>query len=224
MLGAGLLAAGLAVSAATAQPLPPYYHRGTVAPAYAAAVPPSDVAAIVRSAGLVPLSPPFRHGLTYRLRAVEPAGYEVHVVVSAWSGRILRVHPVPAAPVLAGNILPAPHARPPGRVALAPDADGLSDLPLTAGAAPTPSDAATGALPGAGSAARPAAPPPPPLPRPRPRIAAAPIGAASALRSAPPPTQPVATVPAAASSTDARGGTAVAPAAGLPAPAPALEE
>src|SRR5712692_2332433 len=94
-------------------PAPPIY------PGYAA-MPPYEVMAIVRAAGMRPLSPPLRNGPTYMLRALDPAGQEVRVVVHARSGRIARVAPM-FGPRYAGPIAPPPYGPPPGRVVLAPD-------------------------------------------------------------------------------------------------------
>jgi hypothetical protein len=206
-----LLAAGLAMSAAEAQPLP-YYARGPVVPSQVVVVPAAEVAAIVRSAGLVPLSPPFRHGLTYRLRAVEPAGYEVQVVVSAWSGRILRVHPALPAPELAGNALPAPYSRPPGLVAVPPEPD---PLPSIGGDLPPPSETVTGAV----VPRPPAATAPPPLPRPRPKVAAA-----SALPSLVSPSRHDRAETPATPAMDASGSSTAAPAGASPPAVPDMEE
>jgi hypothetical protein len=207
-----LLAAGLAMSAAKAQPLPPYYVRGPVLPSQVVVLPAAEVAAIVRSAGLVPISPPFRHGRTYRLRAVERAGYEVQVVVSAWSGRILRVHPALPAPELAGNALPTPYARPPGLVAIDPEAD---PLPSTGGDLPSASETVSGAL----APQPPAAAAPPPLPRPRPKLAAA-----SALPSVISPARPARAETPATPATDARGNNTAAPADASPPAVLEMEE
>jgi hypothetical protein len=55
------------------------------------------VAAVVRSAGFVPLSPAMRRGDSYVLRASAPDGREMRVIVGARSGEILSALPVVAA-------------------------------------------------------------------------------------------------------------------------------
>jgi hypothetical protein len=86
----GLVIAGLAIS------LPAFAH---------AVLPPYEILTIVRSTGLDPLSRPVRQGSTYVLRAIDPYGEEVRVVVGAQRGQILSVRPV--VPVA------APYAPPP---------------------------------------------------------------------------------------------------------------
>jgi hypothetical protein len=53
--------------------------------------------AIVRSAGLAPLSRPVRRGGAYVLTATSRGGSQVRVVVDAYEGDILRVSPLYAA-------------------------------------------------------------------------------------------------------------------------------
>ncbi|HEX5079119.1 MAG TPA: hypothetical protein VFV80_08190 [Geminicoccaceae bacterium] len=67
-------------------------------PAQAQAMLPAfEIATIVRSAGFAPLSPAFRRGETYVMRATRPDGREVRLVVDARRGRILSAVPVVAA-------------------------------------------------------------------------------------------------------------------------------
>jgi hypothetical protein len=95
---ASSLAVGLTLSAAAvAQPVPPAH------PGPAIGVPPYEVVAIVRSAGLEPLHRPLRQGPGYVLRALDPAGREVRVIVDGRSGRIVRVAPVAGSPQAAGR-------------------------------------------------------------------------------------------------------------------------
>lgn len=61
-------------------------------------MPPSDIVGIVRSSGLHPLSPPIRRGRVYVLRAMDPSGENVRVVVDAGSGRIFSVTPTDGDP------------------------------------------------------------------------------------------------------------------------------
>jgi hypothetical protein len=67
-------------------------------PAHAQAVLPAfEIATIVRSAGFAPLSPAFRRGETYVMRATRPDGREVRLVVDARRGQIMSAVPVVAA-------------------------------------------------------------------------------------------------------------------------------
>jgi len=179
---------------ALAQSLPPAYPgavypgmRGTGVPAY-------EVVAIVRSTGLEPLTRPVRNGPAYALRALDPAGQEVRVVVDARNGRIARVVPVPGPRYVDPRYgeMP-PYGRSAGR--LVPDGYGpgarVAGLPPGAEGAPPSAHA-----PAVGSVPRPAAQSaPPPLPRPRPKSAAAdsssaappPPAAAPAPQASPPP-------------------------------------
>src|SRR5262249_47942128 len=117
----GALLVGLAATAASAQQIVPIYP---VIPPPALALPPSEIYALVRSTGLEPLGPPLRHGPTYGLRAVDPvAGQEVHVVVDARLGRVVRIMPI-LSPGLPGSAVPPPHVRLPGVVAAIPDGYG----------------------------------------------------------------------------------------------------
>jgi hypothetical protein len=217
---AGVLALGLAGSApAMAQLVYPAYP---IYPGYAA-MPPSEVVAIVRAAGMRPLSPPLRYGPTYMLRALDPAGQEVRVVVHARSGRIVRVAPM-FGPRYAGPIAPPPYGPPPGRIVQAPD--GSSPNPRIA-ALPPALDVPPGYGPGPGydglpgsraPAAQAPAPGmqagPPPLPRPRPKVASTDSSDAKPATVAAPPA-----APATAKPTKDVTGTIGGPARAAPAPA-----
>jgi hypothetical protein len=97
------------LSVAVAQPLPPmdgprviYGSRAHFGPppGFARpddAFPPYEVAAILRSAGFLPLGGPVRRGGFYVVAAVHPRGDDGRVVIDAYSGRIVRF--VPAADV-----------------------------------------------------------------------------------------------------------------------------
>ncbi len=89
------------VVSAKAQPLllppPAYAHAVPMA-----ALPPHEIAALMRSSGLRPLHRPVRQGRVYVVRAINPAGEEVGAVVDARSGRILRINPMLIPP----NALP----------------------------------------------------------------------------------------------------------------------
>jgi hypothetical protein len=176
------LIAGVLVSAiagpALAQPLPPAYPGAVYPGANGPGVPPYEVVAIVRSTGLEPLTRPVRNGTAYALRALDPAGQEVRVVVDARNGRIARVVPVPGPRHVDPRYgeFPPPYGRAAGR--LVPDGYGPGErtAALPPGAEGTPPSAHAPAI---GSAPRPAAQSaPPPLPRPRPKSAAADSSAA----------------------------------------------
>ncbi|MFZ1094587.1 MAG: hypothetical protein WAN75_36140, partial [Xanthobacteraceae bacterium] len=95
-----------APGALRAQPVMQPYYPGF------AGLPPYEILAIVRSAGLDPVSRPARQGPVYVLRALNPAGQEVRVVVDARMGRIVKV--VAVAPTDPGAFAP-PASIPPGR-------------------------------------------------------------------------------------------------------------
>ena len=171
---AALLAFGFPDSeAARAQPMLPFYQG------VRAELPPHEIAMIVRSSGLDPLSRPVRQGGAYSLRALDMAGREVRVVVDARRGRILRVGPVPGSNYVD---LPPSYARPPGRIpdqesegpaspAVPLDADGPPVNPALNARSPAGDPIAPGrGLAPSNSAAQSGAPP---LPRPRPKLAAA---------------------------------------------------
>ena len=58
----------------------------------AGAMPPSQIVRIVRSAGLLPTSEPALTGSTYVVRAVDPYGTPMRVIIDARYGYILSVH------------------------------------------------------------------------------------------------------------------------------------
>jgi len=58
----------------------------------AGAMPPSQIVRIVRSAGLLPTSEPALTGSTYVVRAVDPYGTPIRVIIDARYGYILSVH------------------------------------------------------------------------------------------------------------------------------------
>ena len=130
VLCAGLIAFSATASAGDlAQAVLPGYPA-PVHPGYAAALPPHEVVTIVRSARMQPLHRPMRHGPTYVLRAIDPNGQEVRVIVDARLGRILQVVPV-LGPRYA--VLPPPYGRPPGLIPMMPDAPppGVDGSPMT---------------------------------------------------------------------------------------------
>jgi hypothetical protein len=207
-LGASLLALGLAaVVPATAQPIysapPPGYQP---IPGLA----PSHVLAVVRAAGLRPLTQPARRGPRYVILAADAYGQQLRVVVDAHGGRILRIAPAHdprfAGPPLRppgvvplprhAGLPPAPPPRPPELKD--PAVTGSIGGPLVAPPGSPANPRVAGVPPqagsGAGQAARqaPALPASPPLPRPRPTLAAT---TAEPPPAAPPP--PPAAAPAA---------------------------
>jgi hypothetical protein len=58
----------------------------------AGAMPPSEIVQIVRSARLLPTSEPALTGSTYVVRAVDPYGTPIRVIIDARYGHILSVH------------------------------------------------------------------------------------------------------------------------------------
>jgi hypothetical protein len=227
MLCAGLIAFSAAASAGDlAQPVLPGYPA-PVYPGYAAALPPHEVVTIVRSARLQPLHRPMRHGPTYVLRAVDPAGQEVRVTVDARLGRIVQVVPV-LGPRYA--VLPPPYGRPPGLIPMIPDGvppPGVDGSPMTGPGLGVPPPA-PGRAPAAAAAPPAAAPASPPLPRPRPKLAQSPAanpapGPAPQAAPSPSATPQAATSQAATSQGEAKEtqettGAVVPPASPAPAP------
>jgi hypothetical protein len=171
-LCAGVLAlAVMASGPGLAQPVPPLH------PGDAPGMPPHEILTIVRSTGMEPVSRPIRQGPVYVLRALDPAGEEVRVIVDARRGRIVKVAPV-MMPRYA--VMPPPYGRPPRPIPMVPDGYGPSAR--IAGLPPSPDAAPSGLgglpagpahAPPAGVLQDPAAQAgPPPLPRPRPKVAA----------------------------------------------------
>jgi hypothetical protein len=209
---AGLLAIALGSSAPVGAQVLPY-------PA-ATGLPPYEVVALVRSAGLEPVTRPVRHGPAYVLQAVNKGGKEVRVVVDARTARIVRVVNLGPARIAAAPDVPAlppPYTRPPAGIAAA---DGYGPNARTAGlepevdqAAPYGPIAGTGALPVAPGRAPVANAAPThagtPIPRPRPKLAAAEPAASPTIAPA-----SSSSVPAAVPGT----GKPVAPAAAPPEP------
>ncbi len=92
LFGLGLLVLGIG-GAATAQAQPIYMRPDIGSPG----MPPYEVIAIARSAGLTPLTRPLRRGPTYVLLAADRRGRDVRVVVDAYAGDIVSVRPVYAS-------------------------------------------------------------------------------------------------------------------------------
>lgn len=197
-LCAGLVAALAVAGHALAQPAPPPVYPGTVYPS--AGLPPHEIVTIVRSAGLEPLGSPVRQGPAYALRAVDPAGEEVRVIVDAQRGRIVKVIPL-MTPRYAMPLLRPPYGRPPRPMAMVPEGYGPGPrapmLPPGAEGPPPPNARPGGVPAGAAHAAGAGASPdpavqagPPPLPRPRPKLAATDSpGARPGAEAAPPSLQ-----------------------------------
>jgi hypothetical protein len=144
--------------------VPPAYP-GTVSPGDGVALPPYEIAAIVRSTGLEPLGRPVRQGPAYAVRAVDPAGEEVRVIVDARLGRIVKVIPL-MEPRYAMPLMRPPFGRPPRPIAMIPDG-GLEGSVLNGpGMGGSPPGPTAGASHGPAVQAG-----PPPLPRPRPKVA-----------------------------------------------------
>lgn len=71
-------------------------------------LPPYEIATIVRSAGLDPVSRPMLQGRRYVLRAIDPDGIDVRVLVDARFGEIVAVRPLGYDRGLAPRVLAAP--------------------------------------------------------------------------------------------------------------------
>lgn len=176
-----------------------YGGRGAPPPAYDDALPSYEVAAILRSAGYLPLGGPVRRGAFYVVAAVHPGGEEGRTVIDAYSGRVLRFVPALGTAragrgdemvlVYQGPTFPPPDspravAPPPPAVAARP----MGPPPLITRGVPRP----PASIPRVASRTPAAAPV---TPRPRPQ--AAPQRPETA--QAPPVPAPVETKPAAAS-------------------------
>src|SRR5262245_21628083 len=166
LLCAGIAALALLASAPRpAQPVPPAY-RGAVFPGEA--LPPHEAVTIVSSTGLEPVGRPVRQGPVYALRAVDPAGEEVRVIVDAYLGRIVKVIPL-SGPRYAMPLLRAPYGRPPRPTAMVPG-DEFDDFTSIG---PGPSGSPSGVARAPRDPAAQAGQAGPPLPRPRPKVASA---------------------------------------------------
>lgn len=92
LFGLGLSPLGIG-GAATAQAQPIYVRPDIGHPG----MPPYEVIAIVRSAGLTPLTRPLRRGPTYVLLASDRRGRDLRVLVDAYAGDIVSARPVYAS-------------------------------------------------------------------------------------------------------------------------------
>jgi hypothetical protein len=130
-----LTAIALSASAAGADPV-------RVTQAIPGLLPAGEVAAIVRSAGFIPISPAMRRGDSYVLRASAPDGREMRIIVGARSGEIVSASPVMAA-APAGERL-GPYERmdgpppPQGYIRPAPPIIHENDRPMARPVAPIP--------------------------------------------------------------------------------------
>ena len=166
----------------------PYYAP---APYGYEGVSPYEIAAIVRSANLQPISRPWRNGANFMVRATNARGEVVNVLVDAYRGRILRIAAAEMAPV--ARLAPDPRD-----TGMAPqyDADG-NPLPPR----PVPQAAPHAQRPAAEHNRTAAVTPAyPPLPRPRPADAPSPVVAVKPAPDAP-AVAPTATPPAPATET-----------------------
>jgi hypothetical protein len=177
LLCAGIAALVLLASRpGLAQPVPPAYP-GAVFPGEA--LPPHEAVTIVSSTGLEPVGRPVRQGPVYALRAVDPAGEEVRVIVDAYLGRIVKVIPL-SGPRYAMPLLRAPYGRPPRPTAMVPgdEFDDFTSMgPVPGGSPPGVARVPRDPAAQAGQSG-------PPLPRPRPKLASteAPAAAPAAAR------------------------------------------
>jgi hypothetical protein len=162
LLCASLAAFTLLASRAGWTQAPPYpgtIYRGD------GALPSDEIVTIVRSTGLEPHGRPVRQGPVYALRAIDPAGEEVRVVVDAYGGRIVKVIPL-TEPRYAMPLMRPPFGPAPRPMAMIPD-EGLDDFtPASPGGRPLP-PGSPGILPHDAPAQAKL-----PLPRPRPKLAA----------------------------------------------------
>jgi hypothetical protein len=164
LLCASILAFTLvAARAGLAQSVTPPFP-GTIYPGDGMILPPSEVAAIVRSTGLEPLGRPVRQGQAYAVHAVDDAGEKVRVIVDARLGRIVKVVPL-MEPRYALPLLRPPFGEPPRPVAMIPNGD--IEGPVLNG----PGAGGLRGGPTARTPHKPAAQAVPPLPRPRPKVA-----------------------------------------------------
>ena len=151
------------------------------------ALPPYEVATIIRSSGFIPVGRPVRRGHFYEIQAIDPYDMNVRVAVDARSGRILSVEDATLAAAYARGPVPYGLRPPPYRLGWAFHGEPPPPLPPRA----IPGTRATRAVA--------------PLPRVRPETAAPPAQLAAkpaevtgSTPAAKPPeaTSPAATKPA----------------------------
>ncbi len=90
MIKSAALAAVLALGASQAVAQPGWYYGAPTGPGIA----PRQVAAVVRSVGLTPVTPPARVGPNYVVHALDRSGETVRVVIDAEDGDIVRIRPL----------------------------------------------------------------------------------------------------------------------------------
>src|SRR5262249_57040776 len=144
---------------------PPPAYPGAVYPAEGP-LPPHEAVTIVSSSGLEPVGRPVRQGPVYAVRAVDPAGEEVRVIVDAYMGRIVKVIPL-SGPRYAMPLLRAPYGRPPRPTAMVPGDEFDDFTPIGPGPGGVPAGVARAPRDPAAQAGQAGLP----LPRPRPKFA-----------------------------------------------------
>ncbi len=182
-------------------------------------LPPYEIATIVRSAGLDPVSRPMLQGRRYVLRAIDPDGIDVRVLVDARFGEIVAVRPLDYDRGLAPpRVLAAPSYERGPRIVAVPRDEGWidrDDIP-----APRPPRVVPSPVPAPGMSA------PPPASAPAPLASRAPDAGAPAARAPLPRARPApvksakAALPPAAKPADAPEHTGSIP---VPAEAPKAE-
>jgi hypothetical protein len=101
-------------------------------------LPPREVVAVVRAAGLVPISPPRLAGRTYELQAVDRRGMPLRVFVDAEFGDIVAVRRM-GDDLRPPGMIPGPHRELPLPPAADDDQlDDFSDRPVARPRLPTP--------------------------------------------------------------------------------------
>jgi hypothetical protein len=91
---------------------------GTVHAQFGGAIPPYEAITIVRSMGFDPVGRPAFDGVRYVVRATDPRGADVNVVVDAQLRRVVMVRPIPGSTPLS-----PPGGVPPGRTSTLPPED-----------------------------------------------------------------------------------------------------
>jgi hypothetical protein len=147
----------------------PYYAPG---PYGGEGISPYEVAAIVRSANLQPISRPWRNGANFMVRATNARGEVVNVLIDAYRGRILRIALAETAPI--ARVSPDPRV---DGTASEYDEDGnpLPPRPVPNAQRPAIEHNRTAAV----------TPVHPPMPRPRPADAPSPVVATKPAPDAP---------------------------------------
>ncbi len=190
----------LGVGGVQTAPAQPIYVRPDIG---SPGMPSYEVIAIVRSAGLTPLTRPLRRGPTYVLLAADRRGRDVRVVVDAYAGDIVSVRPVYASRFQGGPYGPPARMMPPEPVYgpgahIAPplrDDDGGPRVIYGPRGNTERNISPPRNVPNTRTASAPpvAQPAPTPLPRPRPSIAATQAPAEPAPASPAPQAVPAAT-------------------------------